>query len=470
MASIVLPAGHATSPVPATKFGPFVTPTNDLYVMVFSGATNTTNGIPTPYRSQDGGATWTKMAAQGATAVERRGGGDAVYDSTNGVIYVTVLSLTFVVQIWKYTIATDAWARFDTGTGPTIVSDGAVGGSTMYPVLMVRRSDGTFVVGYNLGATSVVTYRTVSTAGAWGTATAVSSATTARWLRAMTVGASDRVHFLYSYNTADTTGKNFYHRSLSSANALDTQGSVGPALTNANRWPGLLYNASVGLVAGGFDDSFVYRSTSVANPTWTKDTGSIANYGGGLYGGGLHYSATKLRSFFRPNSGAGVYYSEASGLSWGASVSVTTTPGGSLTEAVNGAAYTFGGNTGVMLAYRGADQKIYTYFWFPDITPPISALVSETLTKVSAVVGFNSTDVAWSANEAIQAWQFRVVTNTADPVTAGTLIKQATGVSIAANTNQTTTITEAELAAASPAQGSKIIKLFVQDIAGNWST
>lgn len=104
-----------------------------------------------------------------------------------------------------------------------------------------------------------------------------------------------------------------------------------------------------------------------------------------------------------------------------------------------------------------------------DTTAPISALVSETSTKVSAITGANTTDVTWNVNETAQAWQFRVVPSNASVVTAGALIKQATGVSIPASTNQVTTITEAELIAASAVEGNNIVKLFTQDVAGNWS-
>jgi hypothetical protein len=101
-----------------------------------------------------------------------------------------------------------------------------------------------------------------------------------------------------------------------------------------------------------------------------------------------------------------------------------------------------------------------------DTTPPVTLFVSETQTRVSAVTGFTTTDVTWSADEDCQAWQIRDVTGAPGQTEAdGVLV--ASGGPIAANAQQVTTISSASLSAG---EGAKTLKLFAQDLAGNWTT
>jgi hypothetical protein len=101
-----------------------------------------------------------------------------------------------------------------------------------------------------------------------------------------------------------------------------------------------------------------------------------------------------------------------------------------------------------------------------DTTAPITVFVSETKTRVSTVTGFNVSDVTWSVDEACQAWQIREVAAANTLLgAAGQLV--ASGGSVPANTNQVTSISGASL---STGDGSKLLKIFAQDLAGNWST
>jgi hypothetical protein len=54
------------------------------------------------------------------------------------------------------------------------------------------------------------------------------------------------------------------------------------------------------------------------------------------------------------------------------------------------------------------------------------------------------------------------------PATAGST--NTTGGSLAATTNQSVTIKGTDLETASAGDGDKIVKIFAQDAAGNWST
>lgn len=100
-----------------------------------------------------------------------------------------------------------------------------------------------------------------------------------------------------------------------------------------------------------------------------------------------------------------------------------------------------------------------------DTTPPITLFVSETRTKVSRVSGFAETTVTWSANEDCQAWQIRDVTGTGQTVADGTLV--ASGGAISANADQHTVVSGIDLTSG---DALKTLKLFAQDLAGNWTT
>lgn len=106
------------------------------------------------------------------------------------------------------------------------------------------------------------------------------------------------------------------------------------------------------------------------------------------------------------------------------------------------------------------------------VTPTVT-LISETRTTISRVSPYDLTDVTWQADGDFSAYQLRVVPSSISDVTAGTLIEQdqnppAGG---SANTQYVSTITDAELEAASAGEGAKLVKLFVLGAAtGDWST
>lgn len=101
---------------------------------------------------------------------------------------------------------------------------------------------------------------------------------------------------------------------------------------------------------------------------------------------------------------------------------------------------------------------------------PVASIVSTSRTKISSVAGFDTIDVVWSSNKDFTEYQFRVVNNASDPVTQGVQIEanQNPASGGTANTQYTSTITDDEVLASSPAEGNKIVKLFVQNASG-WS-
>lgn len=111
-----------------------------------------------------------------------------------------------------------------------------------------------------------------------------------------------------------------------------------------------------------------------------------------------------------------------------------------------------------------------------DTTLPVATIsVAASPTKISKVAGLDTTTFQFQADAAIQAWKVKVVPSTGSIESAGTQIPttagsaNVTGGALGATTNQTVTIKGADLETASAGDGNKIVKVFVQDQAGNWS-
>jgi hypothetical protein len=106
-------------------------------------------------------------------------------------------------------------------------------------------------------------------------------------------------------------------------------------------------------------------------------------------------------------------------------------------------------------------------------TPNIT--VAAAPTTISKIATFDTSTVTWSPDEAIQAYKVKVVPSTGSLESAGTLIpttagsSNTSGGSVAAAGTVTTTIKGTDLETASAGDGAKIVKIFIQDTAGNWS-
>lgn len=102
-----------------------------------------------------------------------------------------------------------------------------------------------------------------------------------------------------------------------------------------------------------------------------------------------------------------------------------------------------------------------------DTVAPIATITSVQRSKISDKTGVNSTDINFTVNEPFNAYEVRLVSSTGAQKNTGTLIES--GGAGAAGTPITVTITYAEAVAAGALEGNNIIKIFVQDVAGNWS-
>lgn len=124
----------------------------------------------------------------------------------------------------------------------------------------------------------------------------------------------------------------------------------------------------------------------------------------------------------------------------------------------------------------GNQTSIVTDTITVDETLPVATMsVPFAPIKISKVAGFDTSTGSFQSDTAIQAWKVKVVPSSGSTESSGTLIPttggslNTSGGALAATTNQSVTIKGVDLEAASAGDGEKIVKVFVQDIAGNWS-
>lgn len=111
-----------------------------------------------------------------------------------------------------------------------------------------------------------------------------------------------------------------------------------------------------------------------------------------------------------------------------------------------------------------------------DTTVPVITVTSgPDVPKISKVAGKDIATFQFSSDSALMAWKVKVVPNGSSLQDAGTLIGTASGSTgtsggaLAASTAQTVKIEGADLEAALAGDGGKTIKVFGQDLGGNWS-
>lgn len=106
-----------------------------------------------------------------------------------------------------------------------------------------------------------------------------------------------------------------------------------------------------------------------------------------------------------------------------------------------------------------------------DSTPPVVTVTAgPTPARISAVTGFDEADFTFQVDEACQAWEVRAVGDPSDPRDTGDPLVLSGG-ALAASIPVPTTVTFDDLDAAGVAgsDGVKVLKVYAEDIAGNWS-
>lgn len=107
--------------------------------------------------------------------------------------------------------------------------------------------------------------------------------------------------------------------------------------------------------------------------------------------------------------------------------------------------------------------------------PTINITVAASPTKISKIATFDTSTFSFQSDTALQAWKVKVVPATGSIESAGAQIPTSagstnvTGGALAATTNQSVSVKGTDLETASAGDGTKIVKIFGQDLAGNWS-
>lgn len=282
---------------------------------------------------------------------------ESVFDATNGIIYVLVVDSSNVAQIYKFTINTTTWARFDTG-GLT-VSNGPAATS-----FDLRTSDGTFIVAYQgthtyMGSSyQSAYYARCSSAGSWSAGVQLDSGSSTNWYpKGVVIGASN-VAYLFWIN-GSTLAANY--NTLSTGNVLGTPATTGFNSSNdAIGHP--YYDSNLGLIYGPKD--VVSRFSS---PNWTDDANNPSN---GLVGQIINTndaasfaydnSTSTLYCFFRGSNDYDVYSNQTTTTTWGTATNRVVmqysgpTPCAYISSGVIGYVYSDGANNVVKFNTLGA--------------------------------------------------------------------------------------------------------------------
>lgn len=124
----------------------------------------------------------------------------------------------------------------------------------------------------------------------------------------------------------------------------------------------------------------------------------------------------------------------------------------------------------------GNETLPFTDFIDLDTTVPVVTVTTGVdRGRVSKVSPYDAATFTWEASVPVAAYQVRVVPGAGSPQQAGVLIGSAagsvntSGSALEANTPVSTTIRGADLQQASPGDGPKVVKVFVQGLDGVWS-
>lgn len=110
-----------------------------------------------------------------------------------------------------------------------------------------------------------------------------------------------------------------------------------------------------------------------------------------------------------------------------------------------------------------------------DTALPTVTITGPDVSKISNQTGKNISSFSFQSSVNYQQFMVKVVSSTGSDHTTGTLIPTTGGsVSMSGGSGNASTVVNckiygADLSTASAGDGSKIIKVFVQDVAGNWS-
>jgi hypothetical protein len=124
----------------------------------------------------------------------------------------------------------------------------------------------------------------------------------------------------------------------------------------------------------------------------------------------------------------------------------------------------------------GNESGIFSRQIFLDTSLPVPTVTIEAAPeKISEVDGFDVSTFTFSVDSDVDAWEVRAVPTIASGHSAGAVIPatngsvNTTGGPLLSGQSREVTINGSDLKLASPADGTKVVKVFVQDPLGQWS-
>lgn len=117
-----------------------------------------------------------------------------------------------------------------------------------------------------------------------------------------------------------------------------------------------------------------------------------------------------------------------------------------------------------------------TYVDYDPAYPQVSMVLDADVAVLSTIPGHDAATFSWDANVDFVEYVVKVMPTTASPYFGGSPVRSDFGsVNVAgsgsflADTPITTVLKGADVNFASPGDGSKVIKVFIRDVAGRWS-
>lgn len=116
-----------------------------------------------------------------------------------------------------------------------------------------------------------------------------------------------------------------------------------------------------------------------------------------------------------------------------------------------------------------ATATLTAFVDFDASLPRVTVTEPVTRARLSLVSGYDATSFGWQSSVSFTRYEVRLVPTVHAPHTAGPLLEAAEG-TYPATTTRTTTLTAAQIRAAAPGDGPRIVKVFVRaEGSGTWS-
>ncbi len=378
----ILPSSVRWGAYPNGRHGPFYNGT-DAYVVVCD--TVTASPKVRVYRSTDGGASWIEQHAAGAPTITGDNAATGINfvfnanrDGTN-IVITTLAGGQLACRLFSMSTNT-----YGTATNNLATTTAQTSFAVQQRIPTVRRSDGSVIVPLQGGTTSVsgkayrrafyARHATGSTAVAWTAPAGIQATSTAHHydIAAIALGATNRTHIFYTRRNLDGTTNELMHRTLTSANALQTEqvidGTISPNVYAVGRpwFDGTTITVPYIDADGALK---VATATSADVPAWTasvavSDTGNEPE-GVNSNPGAITHDGTDWHALWPNDAQTSIIRDKTTGGAWGTDATLASSIG-----PVNG--INVGPRSATVIGVLYDDNGTVTYDEFSTVAAPPS--------------------------------------------------------------------------------------------------